>query len=75
MKSKIEKGIDFPNYKNRKSDGVRTKFIHTLEIGDSFLCENESQRNAYCKAARRKGLLKLTSEKQDDGRIRIWRVA
>ncbi len=73
---KIEKGIPVPDkhFTKRKYDVI----FDQMEIGDSFVVENEVERQrivAYCYAGRHKKLgERYCSRKVGDNQYRVWRI-
>jgi hypothetical protein len=68
---KITKGLPVQKKRFKMSDQL--KFILSLEIGDSFVVENrKAARSLQTIAAQHK--VNLTSRKQLDGKIRMWRI-
>lgn len=69
---KIEKGIPIPPKGNRMGGLVGA--MRSLEVGDSLVLPSGSSSNKPYATARDVGI-KVTTRKQPDGSIRVWRIA
>lgn len=70
---KIERGIPMPN----NSKGARKFPFAEMEVGDSFAAPSDkitSARQSAVAFGKYHGI-KFSCRKQEDGSIRIWRVA
>lgn len=66
---KIEKNIPIPRKYNH---GIWTKLAEQMDVGDSILVDNTSQRAALSNALKGRGC-KLTT-RSENGKFRVWRL-
>ena len=66
----IEKGIPIPD---RRRDGGITGTLRKMSVGDSFLIPAEMNRASAHIAATKLGIT-ITTRKQSDGTVRVWRT-
>ena len=74
----IEDGIEIPEKdKPITFAQIIANTVKSMKVGNSIVVENDSQRNAAHKAARKIGfkmLARKVKETEDDKRLRVWRV-
>lgn len=68
----IEKGVPIPIDAGR-GRGARKYPFRSMEVGDSFLIAFKDQKAIYASAMNQGA--KITCQKQDDGSVRVWRIA
>ena len=66
---KIEKGVPITKCSR---DAEMTKALQAMKLMDSIVVKINSRATAFV-AARRMGM-KITTRKQEDGNIRVWRT-
>lgn len=78
---KIEKNIPIPERRGRKPNGIYSKLMGAMQVGDSFLAEGEklqTVQSAVRQAAHRAGI-KITTRQEDSDeenvvKLRVWRI-
>jgi hypothetical protein len=76
MAYEIEKGVPVPE----KGRPYKVKYpIAKMEIGDSFVIEADdaktNSRKSYLYALSARAGIRVTTRKQPDGSLRVWRIA
>lgn len=69
---KIEHGIPLPNKRGIEVNDV-SGILKRVNVGDSFLVDDQNIANSFRGVAPRLGM-KLTGRKQDNGKVRLWRI-
>jgi len=69
---KIESGIPIPGPARKKTHGI-CHALRAMGVGDSFTVNNGKYRSIHAMAGQTG--IKVTVRKQENGTIRVWRIA
>ena len=70
---KIEKGVPLPSRGGGMGWGWLTPLLTSMKPGDSFIYPGKSISNVYLYARTLK--IQVTTHREKDGSVRVWRVS
>ena len=73
---KIEKNVKIPETAGLRGR-IPTYPFGSMKVGDSFCAPKEAQKSLRCAAIMygKRNNMRFTTRSQDNGQIRIWRIA